>query len=55
MARRAVHEATTHPEETIYLANVYGPVAFHDGKGGFSRILDWRAVKAMVDAAQKQA
>ncbi len=50
----AVHEATTHPVDTVYLANVYGPVAFHDGKGGFSSILDWRAVQAMVDAAAKK-
>jgi len=50
----AVHEATTHPVDTIYLANVYGPVAFHDGKGGFSSVLDWRAVQAMVDAAAKK-
>jgi anti-sigma factor ChrR (cupin superfamily) len=51
----AVHEATSHPVDTIYLANVYGPVAFHDGKGGYSHILDWRAVQAMVDtAAQKK-
>jgi len=50
----AVHEATTHPVDTIYLANVYGPVAFHDGKGGFSHVLDWRAVQAMVDTAAKK-
>jgi 2,4'-dihydroxyacetophenone dioxygenase len=50
----AVHEATRHSVDTVYLANVYGPVAFHDGKGGFSSILDWRAVQAMVDAAAKK-
>jgi len=50
----AVHEATTHPMDTVYLANVHGPVAFHDGKGGYSHILDWRAVQAMVDAAAKK-
>ena len=50
----AVHEATTHPVDTIYLANVYGPVAFHDGKGGFSHVLDWRSVQAMVDATAKK-
>lgn len=47
----AVHEATSHPEDTIYLANVYGPVAFHDGKGGFAHILDWRAITAMSEKA----
>jgi 2,4'-dihydroxyacetophenone dioxygenase len=50
----AVHEATSHPMDTVYLANVHGPVAFHDGKGGFSAILDWRSVQAMVDAAAKK-
>jgi len=50
----AVHEATSHPEDTVYLANVYGPVAFHDGKGGFAHILDWRAVQRMVDKAPKK-
>lgn len=50
----AVHEATTHPMDTVYLANVHGPVAFHDGKGGFSAILDWRAVQAMVDKAKQK-
>jgi len=50
----AVHEATTHPMDTIYLANVHGPVAFHDSKGGIAGILDWRAVQKMVDNAQKK-
>jgi len=51
----AVHEATTHPVDTVYLANVHGPVAFHDSKGGIAGILDWRAVQKMVDNAQKKA
>ena len=51
----AVHEATSHPVDTVYLANVYGPVAFHDGKGGYAGILDWRAVQAMVEKAKKKA
>ena len=50
----AVHEATTHPMDTVYLANVHGPVAFHDSKGGIAGILDWRAVQKMVDNAQKK-
>jgi hypothetical protein len=40
--------------DTIYLANVHGPVAFHDSKGGIAGILDWRAVQKMVDNAQKK-
>ena len=50
----AVHEATTHPVDTVYLANVYGPVAFHGKDGTYSGVLDWRAVKAMVDAANNK-
>ena len=50
----AVHEATTHPVDTVYLANVHGPVAFHDNKGGIAGILDWRAVQKMVDNAKKK-
>jgi len=50
----AVHEATTHPVDTVYLANVYGPVAFHGKDGTYSGMLDWRAVKAMVDAAKNK-
>lgn len=47
----AVHEATTHPVDTVYLANVHGPVAFHDSNGKLAAILDWRAVRDMVDKA----
>ncbi len=46
----AVHDATTHPVETIYFADVYGPVAFHGKDGSIAGVLDWRAVKAMVDS-----
>jgi len=47
----AVHDATTHPMDTIYLANSYGPIAFHGKDGGYSHITDWRAIKAMQDHA----
>jgi anti-sigma factor ChrR (cupin superfamily) len=47
----AIHDATTHPEDTIYLANSYGPIAFHGKDGGYSHITDWRAIKAMADRA----
>jgi quercetin dioxygenase-like cupin family protein len=50
----AVHEATTHPVDTVYLANVYGPVAFHGKDGTYSGVLDWRAVKAMVETAKNK-
>jgi anti-sigma factor ChrR (cupin superfamily) len=47
----AVHDATTHPMDTVYLANSYGPIAFHGSDGGYSHIIDWRAIKAMQDRA----
>jgi 2,4'-dihydroxyacetophenone dioxygenase len=50
----AVHEATSHPVDTVYLANVYGPVAFHGKDGTIAGVLDWRAMKAMVDSAEKK-
>lgn len=50
----AVHDATTHPMDTIYLANVYGPVAFHKPDGSIAGILDWRSMKAMAERAAKR-
>ena len=49
----AVHEQTSHPTETVYLANFYGPVAFHGEDGGFTHVLDWRAIKGLETAAKK--
>lgn len=52
----AEHEATHHPEETIYLANVHGAIAFYGeppagAPAGQQRpivaISDWRAMKAL--------
>ncbi len=53
-AAGAVHEATSHPVDTVYLANVYGPVGFHDKDGNIAQILDWRAIQLMVDEAKKK-
>ena len=50
----AVHEATSHPVDTIYLANVYGPVVFHDEKGNLAHVLDWRAIQTMVNDDKKK-
>lgn len=50
----AVHEATSHPVDTVYLANVYGPVGFHDENGNIAHVLDWRAIQLMVDGAKKK-
>src|SRR5215831_14122313 len=49
----AVHDATSHPMDTIYLANVYGPVAFHKPDGSIGGILDWRSMQALADRASQ--
>ena len=52
----AVHERTTFPEETIYLANVHGPIAFYGepteegGERPIIAISDWRGMKALQNA-----
>ncbi len=57
----AVHEATSHPEETIYLANVHGAIAFYGedpGDGGERPIVglsDWRGMKAIQDMQKTKA
>jgi len=54
----AEHEATHHPEETVYLANVHGAIAFYGDApaGGGARpivgISDWRAMQALFDAGR---
>ena len=35
-----VHEATSHPEETVYLANVHGPIAMLDEHDKVVRVSD---------------
>ena len=47
----SVHDATTHPVDTVYLAEVYGPVAFHGKDGRPPRMVDWRATQRMLDRA----
>ena len=49
----AVHDATTHPMDTIYLANSYGPVAFHGKNGGIAGIFDWRTIAALSDSQSR--
>jgi len=46
----ARHDATHHPEETIYLANVHGGIAFLGEDDAILGISDWRAMKALQDA-----
>lgn len=50
----AVHPATTHPEDTVYLANVRGPIAFHDADGAIVRVSDGRAMREVM-ARQRRA
>lgn len=45
----AKHDATHHPEETVYLANVFGAIAFTDEDENILGITDWRAMKALHD------
>jgi len=49
----AEHEATHHPEETVYLANVHGAIAFYGPEENGSKpivgISDWRGMRALQD------
>ncbi|MCE2391059.1 MAG: cupin domain-containing protein [Proteobacteria bacterium] len=44
----ALHEATHHPEETVYLANVYGPIAYLDADGNVASVSDGSQMKALL-------
>ncbi len=46
----AEHDETHHPEETVYLANTHGAIAFRGPDGEILGISDWRAMKALQDA-----
>jgi len=51
----AVHEATHHPEETVYLANSHGPIAFYGEDGStIVGMSDWRAMKAVQEQQKKR-
>jgi anti-sigma factor ChrR (cupin superfamily) len=47
----AVHEATTATEDTLYLANVYGPIIFYNDDGSVDFVQDWRTIKALAESA----
>lgn len=49
-ATGALHESTHHPEDTIYLANVHGPIAFLDDDDNVLFVQDWQTMKALLDA-----
>lgn len=46
----AEHESTQHSEETVYLGNVHGPIAFYGEDGEVAYVQDWRSIKAMKDS-----
>lgn len=46
----AVHEATSHPEDTVYLANVRGPIAYHDENGRITHVSNAESMKAALAA-----
>mgnify|MGYP001820844974 CR=1 FL=1 len=48
----AQHDETHHPEETVYLANVHGAIAFTGENGAILGITDWRAMQALRDQAK---
>jgi len=50
----AEHEATHHPEETVYLANVHGAIAFYGEDKQIVGISDWRGMKALLDQHGKR-
>lgn len=44
----AVHEATTHPEDSVYLANVRGAIAYHGPDGTISHVSNGEAMKRLL-------
>ncbi len=50
----AFHEATSHPEDTLYLANVYGPLIFQKEDGSVDYVQDWTTIKALRDGADPE-
>ena len=45
----AEHDATHHPEETVYLANVHGAIAFYGEDKQIVGLSDWRGMQALMD------
>jgi anti-sigma factor ChrR (cupin superfamily) len=48
----ALHEATSHPEDTVYLANVHGPIAFLADDDSILRITDGHSMLERLRAQQ---
>lgn len=49
----AYHEATSHPEDTLYLALVQGGIALLDDDDNIIRINDWQMMKKIQKQNQK--
>jgi anti-sigma factor ChrR (cupin superfamily) len=47
----ALHEATHHPEDTVYLANVYGPIAYLGPDDTVLGVSDWQQMARLQQAA----
>jgi anti-sigma factor ChrR (cupin superfamily) len=43
----AIHDATSHSEDTIYLANVHGPIAYLNDEGGVISVSDGESMRAL--------
>jgi quercetin dioxygenase-like cupin family protein len=41
------HAESSHPADTVYLANFYGPTAFRRADGSISTVMDWRSLQSM--------
>src|SRR5579859_1009 len=50
----AVHPATSHSVDTVYLSNTYGPVMFHDKDGKEPRVIDFRSSQALLDRVKNK-
>jgi anti-sigma factor ChrR (cupin superfamily) len=50
-----LHEATSHPEETVYLANVHGPIAMLDDNDNVIRISDGASMAKLAASAGRTA
>jgi anti-sigma factor ChrR (cupin superfamily) len=51
----AIHDATSHPVETVYLANVHGPIAYLDADGGITHVSDGESMAALAKRAGVRA
>jgi len=50
----SMHEATTHPVDTLYLANVYGPIVFLKDDDSIDFIQDWMTIRDLAASAGQE-